>query len=636
MQWLNAVFRYSIVVLLACVGASAALHRPAPHAPGPNPYLSFLPAGAKTDHAYWRDRMHERARARNALRTTPDRTIAVTENEPNNTAATANMIVGFGTGEGLDPAADITGSFAPSWPPVPIGPFAEDEGSIPLASDTGLVAGASVRVSGTIGDGPYGSAGTGSGDVDFFRIANVAVGQLIVIDVETALPFDDLDTFIGLYDGDGNSVALNEDEDASVTRDSFLAIPAPVAGDYYVSIAGSLFPFASILADPFDASSGFGVGSEGDYEVILRLEDGDPDWFTLDLEACDILGVNLMDAGRQVLLLDPAGELVVASSQDLSGAYPDASLLPGGGRAVFGFVASTPGTYALRALGTSGAYTMALRVFRPPSEPAAEPKTLFVDFDGATVDPAIFGQTPGSATLSPFANFLPAWGLAPGDENAAIDAILATLHENLIDDPSTSGPRGNIGIRLLNSRDHADPFGAPNVSRLIIGGTIAELGLPTIGIAQSIDPGNFEGAETGVILLDLLSRSSGDPNSLNSFPRAPGVSMVDLLGVAIGNIAAHEAGHYVGNFHTEQFDPLANIMDRGGNLPNTIGLGPDGIFGSDDDVDVDFGVNLYEPSERFAGQEDTLAVTACGCALNRLFADDFETGDLSRWSSIVP
>lgn len=135
--------------------------------------------------------------------------------------------------------------------------------------------GAAVTIDGTIGDGPYGSGGTGSGDHDFFRIANVEIGQLILIDVETDLPFDDLDTFIALYDADGNSIALNEDEDSAVTRDSFLAIPAPVAGDYYVSVAGSLFPFAAILADPFDATTGFGVGSEGDYTLHLQLDYGD-------------------------------------------------------------------------------------------------------------------------------------------------------------------------------------------------------------------------------------------------------------------------------------------------------------------------------------------------------------------------
>ena len=66
---------------------------------------------------------------------------------------------------------------------TPIGPFAEDEGSIPLAGNTGLGPGAAVEASGTIGDGPFGSSGTGSGDFDFFRIGGVLAGQIITVDL---------------------------------------------------------------------------------------------------------------------------------------------------------------------------------------------------------------------------------------------------------------------------------------------------------------------------------------------------------------------------------------------------------------------------------------------------------------------
>lgn len=76
---------------------------------------------------------------------------------------------------------------------IPIGPFAEDEGSIPLASETGLVTGSVVDTTGTIGDGPFGSAGTGSGDFDFFRIGGVLAGQEITIDIDTPIPMGDLD-----------------------------------------------------------------------------------------------------------------------------------------------------------------------------------------------------------------------------------------------------------------------------------------------------------------------------------------------------------------------------------------------------------------------------------------------------------
>jgi hypothetical protein len=73
-------------------------------------------------------------------------------------------------------------------------------------------------------------------------------------------------------------------------------------------------------------------------------------------------------------------------------------------------------------------------------------QTLFVDFDGATVDPAIFGGLPGGATLSPLSSFLAGWGLAPGDESDLIDAILAVIEENLSTDMRVLGLNGDFDV----------------------------------------------------------------------------------------------------------------------------------------------------------------------------------------------
>ena len=47
-------------------------------------------------------------------------------------------------------------------------------------------------------------------------------------------------------------------------------------------------------------------------------------------------------------------------------------------------------------------------------------------------------------------------------------------------------------------------------------------------------------------------------------------------------------------------------MDQGGNFPLLFGVGPDGIGGTADDTDVDFGEDVLNPNEGFAGPEDTL------------------------------
>ena len=61
---------------------------------------------------------------------------------------------------------------------------------------------------------------------------------------------------------------------------------------------------------------------------------------------------------------------------------------------------------------------------------------------------------------------------------------------------------------MINSKDNADQFGKENVSRVIVGGTIAQSGISTIGIAQYIDPGNYGHEDSAVVLLDVLSDPS--------------------------------------------------------------------------------------------------------------------------------
>ncbi len=283
----------------------------------------------------------------------------------------------------------------------------------------------------------------------------------------------------------------------------------------------------------------------------------------------------------------------------------------------------------------SGAYTLQLVAARSVLA-AGGIQTLFIDFDGAMIDSGIFGGPPGIRTLSPLSTFLAGWGLGPGDESAVIDSILASVDETITADLAmASNPA--FGVEILNSRDHADPFGQTNVSRLIVGGTIAEFQISTIGIAQTIDPGNFGTEESAVILLDLLSDAGGGPNSLNQFGVGGGATQIDLVGTGVGNIVVHEAGHYLGSWHTEQFaassDP--SIMDQGGNLPGTVGVGPDNIFGTADDFDVDLSVDEFTAGT-FTGTEHTNEKSAHALTTGSIFIDGFESGDASRWSSQTP
>ncbi len=577
----------------------------------PNPLLSLLPDPSAVDMYSWKASSAARSAARDAAiaqqgaGSRPAETpIVVEEGEPdavrggNDTPATSQRVPGFGTRGGQQPAADIRGTLAPSPTPERFPAPAEDDGSIPLAGDTGLATGTVRRTTATIGDGPHGSAGDARGDSDFYALRAEA-GQRLVVDVDTV--DSAVDTVVILWDAAGEVVSVNDDARPG-EFDSFLAIPVPAGGDYYVSVSD----VDSLPADPFDSTSGFGAGKEGDYTVTFALDATDVDVYAVRLRPGDVLSGSVDGAATRLSVHAPHDggvREVFGSWQDATFVYPLASPLTGGGNAVVDHVADTRGLHYVAAEGMTGEYAITLEVYRPGPDTRNARQTLFLDFDGERVNTGIWGG-PGVRELSPLSAFVTGWGIPAWQEDALIDRIVATVTENTRRDFARTG----VTVRVLNSRDHADRFGRPDVSRVIVGGTIAESGIPTIGIAQSIDPGNFERAETALVLLDLLSASAEEPYSINAYLQ-PASDRVRFVGTAIGNVVSHEIGHYLGSWHVHQFNEVPDLMDAGGNFAVMFGVGPDGVGGTADDPDVDFGVDMLSPFEGFTGVENTWART---------------------------
>ncbi len=605
-----------------------------------NPYLAYLPPGTAPDFEYWdlqvsylsHQRRQEREKAAR-LSGLPYAASAESESEPNDTQSGANFL-DFGTGGGDRSAIDIFGGVTRRDDLVEdvLDPLLhqEDDGSIGSATPIPVTANRTMRINGTVGDGPFGSSGTGSGDFDLFQVSNLSAGRNLIMQVDTS--GSPLDSIVFVLDSSGSLLAFSIQRFSGTATENSLAFRVPESGTYYVAMTG----YPSFLFNPFDSSSGSGAGSEGSYELTVGIDIFDGDFFSFDLEAGDIVGFNALGAASTLSLVDSSGMLRILSAQDLSGLYPSNTPLPGGGNAVLAYVAESPGRYALRVDGLmESTYQVEARVFRREERSeAGGAQTLFIDFDGATISgPGALG---GGAILSPLAAFLPNFGLSADDEDAVIDAILAAVEENLSQDLRELGNNGDFDqgqglgdfeITILNSRDHPDRFGSPNVSRVIVGGTTAELGISTIGIAESIDVGNFRTDETGFVLLDVLGAPNGQ-GLIESFARAEGFSIIDAIGIATGNIVAHEAGHFFGNYHTENFETLPNIMDQGGNPAGTFGVGDDQIFGTDDDIDVDFGPDIYIPNEGFQGLEDTLNTIAFGLSstISTLFFPQFGNG----------
>ncbi len=588
-----------------------------------DPVRGIVPDLSKVDFTSVGKQLTQKAQARQAQRGKQLRAAAAAspllhdEREPvgirggNDQATTAERITGFGVGRGKNAKARILGQLSPETvATAALAPVPEDNGSIPLAGATGIATSRKgVTTSGTVGDGPHGSAGTGTGDFDFYALTGVKAGTQVTADIDT--PTGALDSVVAVYSSTGEILAVNDDESFPTNVDSLLRFTVPADGDYYLLVSGfglgTVFP-----GDPFDPASGIGVGEEGPFNLTLTVGEVDVDSFALDLKAGDVIGGSVAGNAATLAVRDAGGKVLFGSQGDFTGIYSPNSPLPGGGNAVVDYVVPKAGRYVVQTASGSGRYDITVEGYRTGSELDARGtvQTLFVDFDGARVNTAIFGG-PGQRNLSPLSGFIGRWGLTPDDEDALIDSVLDTVKENIVADLRAKGTNPNFAVRILNSRDHADPFGQPNVSRLVVGGTIAESGINTIGIAQSIDPGNYGHEETALILLDSVSEASGAAYSFNTYLK-PESDKIGFLGQAIGNVVSHEAGHYLGNWHVDQFNDVPSLMDQGGNFPFLYGVGPDGIGGTADDVDVDFNEDTFNPNEPFDGLQDTLNTTAWG------------------------
>ncbi|MEV4704199.1 PPC domain-containing protein [Actinoplanes sp. NPDC049316] len=581
---------------------------------GPNPFLSLLPDASKADYSGWAAYLNKQAVAKAAARLKAQgapsaaakaaAAVVVDEDEPDGTLgsnenpANAQRISIFGTGAGQNSAIRILGSLDnESVTPVTRAATPEDDGSIPLAGDTGI--GPSRRAivtSAQIGDGPHGSAGTGTNDFDFYKVT-AAAGQTITVATDT--PTGDLDTLVALYTADGTVVA--SDDDSGPDFDSRMTYSVPAAGTYYAVVAA----YSGLPADPFDPASGDGGAGEGPYTVTISAAAADRDFFAVKLKPGDVLGASVKGAPSYLTVYDTVPREVHGSNQDATFIYPADSKLPGGGKAATDYVATKAGWHYVGVAEGSGSYDITVEAYRPPLQGTRPNQTLFLDFDGARVNTGIFDGT-GNVTLSPFSAFLARWGLTRAQEDEVIDGIVASVTENIKQDLIASGLNNRFKLKILNSKDDPDPWGQKNVSRIIIGGTIEESGVSTIGIAQSIDPGNFETEETALVLQDVLSDPAGGPASLNTY-LTDASDRVAFVSQAIGNVTAHEAGHFFGDWHTDNSDDVPNLMDSGGaNFDVLFGVGPDGVGGTADDTDVDFGDDRFSPAEGFIGTEDTL------------------------------
>ena len=178
---------------------------------------------------------------------------------------------------------------------------------------------------------------------------------------------------------------------------------------------------------------------------------------------------------------------------------------------------------------TTGSYTVDVEVIGGFAMTAPVGQTIVLDFDGGTVNiPAL-----GEVTIEPF----DAGAIArsyDGQDEALKEVIREVIAQNF----------ERFEVTVLTS-DDPPPANGVVFSTVLFGSFNAS----AFGIAQGVDAYNVDYCDDAIIYSESFT-----PRVFSRFPS------VSELGTAIGNVAAHEAGHLLGLNHVD--DDLALMDDR--------------------------------------------------------------------------
>ncbi|MCC9642223.1 Ig-like domain-containing protein [Rhodopirellula sp. JC740] len=409
-------------------------------------------------------------------------------------------------------------------------------------------------------------------------------------------------------------------------------------------------------------------GSAGIFPRSTGGVTADIDVFSFDLQAGDILDVATLGGSSQFTVLLPNGQVWFGVDGVLDGSFPQFDTYPANsplqtlGNQAFAQIVPEAGRYSVlvSAESTFSDYTLGLRTYRPVTEslPVGGSQVIFLDFDGGVFprtvlreiyapagDPLIGGVAliPGiEQTLSGLGVVNQAAGAIEGLQlsiAAEVERIFEDVGDKAINgDFDSTGVPGDYGVTVLNSLEHADPGSNPNVTRIVVTGTSADYGFAAT-VAESVDVGNFKLDEYAIVQLDTWVPVA------QAFARSPGSSEFDVLATFLGGVAAHEAAHVLGIRHTDGTNLVGNVSDEGGDPiadDQLVGLGPDGIYGTADDIPSTFETDVFSLVEGIFGTNFTAHSIAYGlstgtvgsAATGRVFNDANGSGTFTGDSGL--
>lgn len=175
-----------------------------------------------------------------------------------------------------------------------------------------------------------------------------------------------------------------------------------------------------------------------------------------------------------------------------------------------------------------GGYQASVHVERGGTLPSLPVQVLLLDFSGGSVSI----PSEGTITFDPF---------DAADIDAAYTGQTAAIKAKIKE--TVAQNYRNTGVQVVTSDD---PPPAPNTFSTIYFGAYSAT---KFGIADGVDQGNKNRCDDGIVFTDDFDKP---------FAARP---TVDGIGVAIGNVAAHEAGHLLGLNHVGD---VTDLMDTTG------------------------------------------------------------------------